>query len=495
MTNTTPTQDDKQAIDALALRHEGAWQRGYDHFPRVINRLGLERGVEVGVAFGGHSEAILQRTGVKHLVGVDAYQHRDGYDDPMNLPQPQFEALHERTTQRLAGMAGRFELVRRESTDAAERYADEQFDFVYLDADHSEEGVWRDLCAWITKVRVGGIIAGHDYGHRDFPGVQRAVDRFVGRFGWTVHQEGEGVWWAQRTALPISYFIPCYNCEPWLEESVASILEGNLTQGDELILVNDGSTDATPTIVENLARKHPAVRAIHHAQNRGGSAARNTAVDAAKHTLCFCLDSDNLAPAGSVSPLRDHLLCTGVDAVGFQELRYFTDQGGPDEITHTLVYEDVITDFARYLATKLVPGASGNYLFTKQSWHRAGGYPEQAGALDAWGFGLRQAATGSTMTVLPGSHYLHRHSHESYWVRHDRAGTIDAAALDVLRPFFDQIDPRDVRYLQSEKGTRSWFAQLNERPIRLKPTGTATINRNVVAKIKHHLRRLTRRAA
>ncbi|XAL98845.1 glycosyltransferase [Phycisphaeraceae bacterium D3-23] len=495
MTNTVPTQDDRLAIDALALRHEGAWRRGYDRFPGVINRLGLTHGVEVGVAFGGHSEAILKHTGVIQLVGVDSYRHRVGYDDPMNLPQQQFDALHERTAHRLAPFTDRFELVRRESVDAAGLFTDERFDFIYLDADHSEDGVWRDLCAWAPKAKTGGILAGHDYGHRDFPGVKRAIDRFVGRFGWTVHEEGEGVWWAQRTALPISYFIPCYNCETWLVQSAASILDANLAEGDELILVNDGSTDATPQLVEQLADKHPAVRAIHHAKNRGGSAARNSAVDAAQHALCFCLDSDNLVAPGSVAPLRDHLLRTGVDAVGFQELRYFTDQGGPGEITHTLAYEDVITDFARYLATKLVPGASGNYLFTKQSWQRAGGYPEQAGALDAWGFGLRQAATGSTMTVLPGSHYLHRHSHDSYWVRHDRAGTIDAAALDVLRPFFDQLDPRDVRYLQSEKGARVWFAQLNERPIRLKTDANTRENSVIITKLKNRLRRLTHRAA
>lgn len=489
------TTQNHHAIDALVQKHETNWQRGYGYFPAVLEKLGLREGVEVGVAFGGHSEAILENTGVSRLIGVDSYAHRPGYDDPMNLPQPQFDALYERTMQRLAPFGERYDLLRAESADAADLFGDERFDFVYLDADHSEGGVFRDLCCWLPKVRVGGIIAGHDYGHRDFPGVKRAVDRITRRFGWAIHEEGEGVWWAQRTALPISYFIPCYNCEPWLEHTAASILDGNLAEGDELVLVNDGSTDATPTIVEHLAATHPAVRAIHHRENRGGSAARNTAVDAAEHALCFCLDSDNLLAPGSAASLWDHLLRTGVDAVGFQELRYFTDEGGPDNITHTLVYEDVVTDFSRYLSTKLVPGASGNYLFTKDSWRRAGGYPEEAGALDAWGFGLRQAATGSTMNVLPGSHYLHRHSHDSYWVRHERSGTIDAAALEVLRPFFDQLDPRDVRYLESEQGQRTWFAKLNERAIRLKNTANDNPHASITARLGEQLRKLVGRAA
>lgn len=41
----------------------------------------------------------------------------------------------------------------------------------------------------------------------------------------------------------ISFFIPAYNCEKTLEESVQSIIEGNFSEGDELVLVNDGSTE------------------------------------------------------------------------------------------------------------------------------------------------------------------------------------------------------------------------------------------------------------
>jgi len=457
--------------------------------------LKLKSGVEVGVAFGGHSEAILKQTQVQRLVGVDSYSHREGYDDPMNLSQPAFDAMHQRTTQRMDPFGKRFSLLRKDSPQAAKVFDDQLFDFVYLDADHSHDGVWRDLCAWAPKVRVGGIIAGHDYGHGDFPGVKRAVDRFIDRFGWQIHEEGEGVWWARRTALPISYFIPCYNCENWIEQAANSILESNLEEGDELILVNDGSNDATSTIIEHLASQHAAVRTIHHPENQGGSAARNTAVNAAANPLCFCLDSDNVLAPASVAPLRDHLLCTGVDTVGFQELRYFTDEGGTDQITHTLVYEDVTTDFARYLSTKLVPGASGNYLFTRESWLRAGGYPTQAGALDAWGFGLRKTATGSTMNVLPGSYYLHRHSHDSYWVRHERDGSIDRSALDVLRPFFDQLDPHDVRYLQSSVGQARWFRDLNERAIRLQTSKIDTHPATLRSVIGTQIRRLLGKAA
>lgn len=491
-------QDDLK-LDQLILTHEGSWTSGYTAFPTLVHQMGLRRGVEVGVAFGGHSIAILERGGVDKLFGVDSYRHRRGYDDPMNLPQSLFDRLAQRVVQRMQPYGERFELIREDSADAGQRFEDHSLDFVYLDADHSEEGVWQDLCTWAIKVREGGLIAGHDYGHCDFPGVKRAVDRFFDRFGWRVHEEGHGVWWVQRDALPISYITPCYNCAKWVREAAASIIEGNLKPGDEYILVNDGSTDETAELLDQISRSHPAVRVISHSTNKGGSAARNTAVQAAKNPLIFCLDSDNLLVPGTVAPLVDHLVRAGADTAGFQTLRYFTDSAGPQHTTHELVFEDVVTDFARCLRTSSIPSASGNYLYTREAWQRADGYPDRAGALDAWGFGIRKCATGSKMVVLPGSYYHHRHDHNSYWTRHAREGSIDRSALEVLRAFFHLIHPRDVRYLQSERGQVRWLSDLDRRPLRVLDTANTTPTQTGLPVIKPgllgKLRSLIRSAA
>lgn len=51
---------------------------------------------------------------------------------------------------------------------------------VYIDGDHSEEGVAADIAAWFPLVVPGGYICGHDYGEPAWPGVKRAVDRAFG---------------------------------------------------------------------------------------------------------------------------------------------------------------------------------------------------------------------------------------------------------------------------------------------------------------------------
>jgi hypothetical protein len=72
------------------------------------------------------------------------------------------------------------------STLAAADTWTEPIDYLYVDADHSEEAVRSDLLAWAPHVRPGGLILGDDYGNRWFPGVQRAWDDFEAASGVTL---------------------------------------------------------------------------------------------------------------------------------------------------------------------------------------------------------------------------------------------------------------------------------------------------------------------
>ena len=66
--------------------------------------------------------------------------------------------------------------------EAASLFENGSLDFVFLDADHSFESVWQDLSVWYPKVRIGGILAGHDFLDGELPegnlGVESAVSMF-----------------------------------------------------------------------------------------------------------------------------------------------------------------------------------------------------------------------------------------------------------------------------------------------------------------------------
>jgi hypothetical protein len=203
-------------------------------------------------------------------------------------------------------------------------------------------------------------------------------------------------------------------------------------------------------------------------------------VENARHDLLFCLDSDNILAPSSVPRLVEYMQQTRADAASFQQLHYFVSS--PLEVTHKWTFKPGLATLADYLAGPIVPGASGNYLFTRDSWVRAQGYPEFAGALDAWGFGLRQVGARQKVMVMPDGHYHHRYGHESYWVRDARRGHASLVALQLLIPFLSEIDERDVDYIMSRQGRSVWFDRLSQRPLRLKsgePGGNGVIEGDV----------------
>jgi len=92
----------------------------------------------------------------------------------------------------------------------------------------------------------------------------------------------------------LSIFFPAYNDGGTIASLVilAVQIAGGLTSDFEVIVVNDGSSDATRDILDNLVRTYPNVRAIHHPRNRGYGAALRTGFAAATKDLIAYTDGD-----------------------------------------------------------------------------------------------------------------------------------------------------------------------------------------------------------
>jgi glycosyltransferase involved in cell wall biosynthesis len=277
----------------------------------------------------------------------------------------------------------------------------------------------------------------------------------------------------------ISFFIPAYRCEATITETIESILHTNFLPGDEIVITEDGSPDGTLALIKTLAQQHPEIKLIQHPYNKGGGAARNTCVQNAQHSLLFCLDADNLLLPNSILPLQQQMEKTKADIAAFQELRFFSKPSHEVDFIWKVPEETRLVDF---LGDHRNSGSSGNYLFTKESWKRAGGYPEFAGALDAWGFGLRQMMAGCKMVALPDSGYLHRHGIESYYVRDMKSSNMSLKALQLLIPYLDRIHPEDVEYIMGPEGRNQWYEKSAEHPIRLKGENET---RRLAAEIHH----------
>lgn len=106
----------------------------------------------------------------------------------------------------------------------------------------------------------------------------------------------------------ISVVIPAWNAEKYLEGCLRSIL--SQTGVDmEVIVVNDGSTDRTRQILDDLAAQDPRIHAVHQA-NAGASAARNAALTHCRGEYVRFVDADDVVPGGSMERLlrsaREH---------------------------------------------------------------------------------------------------------------------------------------------------------------------------------------------
>ena len=61
------------------------------------------------------------------------------------------------------GLHGHISVHVSDSADAAAMFQDDSVDFCFIDADHTPNGVRRDMTAWWPKIKVGGLLGGHDY--------------------------------------------------------------------------------------------------------------------------------------------------------------------------------------------------------------------------------------------------------------------------------------------------------------------------------------------
>lgn len=180
----------------------------------LVNELYPEgKGVEIGVLRGEYSKIILERWHRGELYLVDTWRHLDEYID-MNGRDDQYhyDCLIQ-TCKNIKPWEKRAHIVRMDSVKSADMFPDEYFDFIYIDADHSYEGVVRDIKAWWPKIKKGGLFCGDDYIPDDGDiwltvdqkepvyagkfGVRKAVNEFIAENNLSLYETTEEPYWRQ----------------------------------------------------------------------------------------------------------------------------------------------------------------------------------------------------------------------------------------------------------------------------------------------------------
>ena len=121
---------------------------------------------EIGVWKGEFSDHVVRQTNPSRYVLIDPWAFQSEFPNRMfggtvAKSQADMDAIHTSVAERFS--SDRFELVRKMSLDAAKDFADETFDWVYIDGNHYYDYVRQDLDVWLPKVKPGGFLTGDDY--------------------------------------------------------------------------------------------------------------------------------------------------------------------------------------------------------------------------------------------------------------------------------------------------------------------------------------------
>lgn len=113
----------------------------------------------------------------------------------------------------------------------------------------------------------------------------------------------------------VSCIIPVYNTEKYLPRCIESVLAQTFVDW-EMLLIDDGSTDASGSICDEYAAKDERIR-VFHKENGGISSARNVGLNYAQGEWIFFVDSDDSLPKTSLESLLSRSSDANIIVGGF----------------------------------------------------------------------------------------------------------------------------------------------------------------------------------
>jgi hypothetical protein len=153
-------------------------------------------GCEIGVKSGRHARMILEFLDIKRLYLIDPW---DFFPERFVLEGRAKKGQFSFCKKVLRPWNKKIQYYIEFSEDAYIHFKDESLDFVYIDGNHEPEYVKKDIELYWSKLKVGGLMAGHDFMAPRWQGVIDAVNEAFGdnyETGQTVARKGNNMeWW------------------------------------------------------------------------------------------------------------------------------------------------------------------------------------------------------------------------------------------------------------------------------------------------------------
>ena len=227
----------------------------------------------------------------------------------------------------------------------------------------------------------------------------------------------------------VSVIVPIYNAAPYLQETLDSILASTY-RPIEVVMVDDGSTDNSLAIAKAYCEQHAECQVITQ-DNRGVSAARNTAIKAAKGTYILPIDADD--------KIADTFIQKSVDIM--EENDNVRVVGCRCWMFGVVNKEWELPTFSHALLARknMIPATA---LYRKADWGRCGGYCEQEIYREDWDFWISMMELGGTFYKIDEILFYYRIS----------TGSRRGLAKGRKKIIVDAINRRHPEYLKNYLG-------------------------------------------
>lgn len=115
----------------------------------------------------------------------------------------------------------------------------------------------------------------------------------------------------------LSIIIPVYNTASYIQRCINSIVKQNLDIPFEIIIINDGSTDNSLSIIKSIAKINSSIVVIDK-KNEGAGSARNIGIESSKGKYLLFLDSDDYYEPNTLKPVLELALTNFLDLCFFR---------------------------------------------------------------------------------------------------------------------------------------------------------------------------------
>lgn len=169
-----------------------SWTSAIGLVPKIA-ALGSDiTGCELGVSYGFNLVYFLDNLpNIKKVYAIDPYMPYD--DGPGGyVTQEVIDRVKQCMLNNIEPHKDKVEFINKMSKDAVKDIPDDSLDYIFIDGDHSYEAVASDMEIYYSKVKSGGIFAGHD---RGLVGVDKAISEFAAKHNLNSPEECANACW------------------------------------------------------------------------------------------------------------------------------------------------------------------------------------------------------------------------------------------------------------------------------------------------------------